>query len=87
MLVPMPQTHLASFSPALQLLLFSARDPWHTSGSARRGTTTNLSLTMSRPSSSRSSLHLEPPRKSIELEDPGAHDREMIMTRQYNADR
>jgi len=29
---------------------------------------------MSRPSSSRTSLHLEPPRKSIELEDPGAHE-------------
>ncbi|EXJ59620.1 hypothetical protein A1O7_03766 [Cladophialophora yegresii CBS 114405] len=29
---------------------------------------------MSRPSSSRSSLHLEPPRKSTELEDPGAHE-------------
>ncbi|KIW74736.1 hypothetical protein Z517_11506 [Fonsecaea pedrosoi CBS 271.37] len=29
---------------------------------------------MSRPSSSRDSLHLEPPRKSVELEDPGAHE-------------
>ncbi|KIY02592.1 uncharacterized protein Z520_01057 [Fonsecaea multimorphosa CBS 102226] len=29
---------------------------------------------MSRPSSSRNSLHLEPPRKSVELEDPGAHE-------------
>ncbi|KIW89031.1 uncharacterized protein Z519_10516 [Cladophialophora bantiana CBS 173.52] len=29
---------------------------------------------MTRPSSSRDSLHLEPPRKSVELEDPGAHE-------------
>ncbi|KIW28541.1 uncharacterized protein PV07_08196 [Cladophialophora immunda] len=29
---------------------------------------------MPRPASSRDSLHLEPPRKSVELEDPGAHE-------------